>query len=135
MAHDYIPSLPARPDSCTYISQSPETPQLIIVLTSGESMPMPKAMVQITTRNGKAVVNCFTIVFFTYWRVHRVYCKFLLSFESRVSKVQRYLLHNLLQRDLRCNSICRHLHTVQANTCCSSYMGVWLVRSFVITRT
>ena len=64
-AHEGKPSLPALLVYLTYISASLGTPQCITCRTSGQSTPMPNAMVAITTRKEDGEVNSSSILSFT----------------------------------------------------------------------
>ena len=54
------PSRPVHPVSCTYVSMSSGTLQCMIYCISGQSIPIPKAMVAMTTRgeDDDDDVNC-----------------------------------------------------------------------------
>ena len=69
-----FPSCTPRPLSCIYISMSEETPQWTTCLTSGQSIPIPNAIVHIMTHKGESTLQKdFTIECFTLSSVALIY--------------------------------------------------------------
>jgi len=68
-----------------------EGPQWIVVRTSGESKPIPNAMVAITTRHVPFAAVKFSIMFFTDYAVQAVYISTRQCFESLSAPCGKYI--------------------------------------------